>query len=120
MLEILPQSQGKILGVRLTGKVSDSDYEEIFLPALQKLIDEYGRVRCVYFMDSGFEGWTLGAIWDDTKFGVKHKDDFEKCAIVGGPKWAQWGSKLVSHLISVDLQTYSPDQIDEAWNWIKT
>jgi hypothetical protein len=118
MLEILPQSKGNILGVRLTGKVSDSDYEEIFLPALQKLINEHGKVRCLYFMDSGFEGWTLGAAWDDAKFGIRHRDDFEKCAIVGGPKWAEWATKLVSHLISAEVKTYSDDQLDEAWHWV--
>ncbi len=119
MLEIIPRSQGKILGVRLTGKVTDSDYEEIFLPALQKVIDEFGKVRCLYFMDSGFEGWTLGAMWDDTKFGVRHRNDFEKCAIVGGPKWAEWGTKLVAHFLSAEIKTYSEDQVEEAWSWIQ-
>ncbi len=119
MLEIMPQSQGKILAVRLTSKVTDSDYEKIFLPELQKLIEVYGKVRCLYFMDSEFDGWTLGAVWDDAKFGIRHKDDFEKCAIVGGPKWAEWGTKLVAHLVSGQLKTFSGDQLEEAWSWIK-
>lgn len=119
MLEILPQSHGKTLGVRLTGKVTDTDYEEIFLPLLEKLIKEHGKIRCLYFMDSEFEGWTIGAMWDDAKFGIKHKDDFEKFAIVGGPKWAEWGSRIFSHIVSGEIKTYSGDRLDEAWTWIK-
>ena len=34
MIEVLPKSQGKILGVRLTGKATDDDYKKVFIPAL--------------------------------------------------------------------------------------
>jgi hypothetical protein len=119
MIEILAQSDGKTLGVRLTGKVTDEDYEKIFLPALDKLIKEYGKANCVYYMDEGFEGWTLGAMWDDASFGMKHRNDFEKVAVVGGPKWAAWGTKLAGHFTSAEVNTYSGDKLDDAWSWIK-
>jgi hypothetical protein len=119
MIEILPQSEGRTLGARLTGKVTDEDYEKVFLPALETVIKEHGKVRCVYFMDAGFQGWKLGAMWDDAKFGIKHKNDFEKIAVIGGPKWAEWATKLASHLMSGEVKTYTIDQLDEAWSWIK-
>ena len=43
MIEILSKSQGKTLGVRLTGKATDEDYEKIFVPALENLIKEHGK-----------------------------------------------------------------------------
>ena len=119
MIEVLEKSQGKILGVRLTGKVSDEDYMKVFIPALENLIKEHGKIRCLYFMDEGFEGWDLGAMWDDAKFGVQHRNDFEKMAVVGGPKWAEWASKMTSHLVSAEIKTYPVDKIDDAWIWIK-
>lgn len=119
MIEILPQSEGKTLGVRLTGKVTDEDYEKVFLPVLGDLIKEHGKVRCVYYMDEGFLGWELGAMWGDAKFGLKHKNDFEKIAVIGGPKWAEWGTKITAHLVSAEIKTFKVDQLDEAWSWIK-
>ena len=119
MIEILPQSEGKTLGVRLTGKVTDEDYEKVFLPALDELIQKYGKASCVYFMDEDFEGWKLGAMWDDASFGMKHRNDFEKIAVVGGPKWAEWATKVAAHLMSCEVKTYTGDQLDDAWSWTK-
>jgi SpoIIAA-like len=119
MIEVLPQSQGKTLGVCFTGKATDEDYEKVFVPTLEKLIKEHGKIRCLYFMDEGFQGWELGAMWDDAKYGIKHRNDFEKIAVVGGPKWAEWATRIASHLVSAEIRTYSADQLDDAWSWVK-
>lgn len=119
MIEVLPQSQGKTLGVCFTGKATDEDYVKVFVPTLEKLIKEHGKIRCLYFMDEGFQGWELGAMWDDAKYGIKHRNDFEKIAVVGGPKWAEWATRIASHLVSAEIRTYSADQLDDAWSWVK-
>ncbi len=119
MIEIMSESKGRVLGVRLTEKVSDKDYMETFIPALEKLIAAHGKIRCLYFMDDDFQGWDIGAMWDDAKFGLKHKDDFDKLAVVGGPKWAEWGTKLVAHLLSGEVKTYPNAQLNDAWKWIE-
>ena len=95
MIEIMTESAGNVLGVRLTGKVTDDDYETVFIPALEKKIAEHGKARIVYYMDSEFEGWNVGAMWDDAKFGLKHRNDFEKIGpwsadrlgLSGEPSW---------------------------------
>ncbi|MFH0958919.1 MAG: STAS/SEC14 domain-containing protein [Pseudomonadota bacterium] len=119
MIEVLAKSHGKILGVRLTGKATDDDYKKVFMPTLENLIKEHGKVRCVYFMDEGFQGWEVGAMWDDAKFGMKHRNDFEKIAVVGGPKWAEWSTKIASHLVTAEIKTYPADRLDDAWSWVK-
>ena len=119
MIEVLPQSEGKTFGVRFTGKATDEDYENVVLPGLETVIQEYGKVRCLYFMDEGFQGWELGAMWDDAKYGIKHKNDFEKIAVVGGPKWTEWATRFASHFMSTEIKTYSADQLDDAWSWVK-
>ena len=58
-------------------------------------------------------------MWDDAKFGIKHKSDFEKVAVVGGPKWAEWCTKIASHLVAGEIKTYSADQLDDAWSWVQ-
>lgn len=120
MIEILQQSDGKTLGVRLTGKVTDQDYETVFIPALEKLIKEHGKVNCLYFMDDEFVGWDLGAMWDDATFGIKHRNDFDKIAVIGGPKWAQWGTMIAGHLVSAEIKTYPVNEFEQAWAWMKS
>jgi hypothetical protein len=120
MIQILDESQGKILGVRLTGKVTDDDYEKIFIPELQKIISAYGNVSCLYYMDVGFEGWKAGALWEDAKFGLRHKKTFDKIAVVGGPDWARWAAKVGGHLVSGELRTFPTEELEKAWAWIKS
>ncbi len=40
-------------------------------------------------MGEDFEGWEIGAAWDDAKFGIQFGGKSEKIAVVGGPKWAE-------------------------------
>jgi hypothetical protein len=34
-----------------------------------------------------FHGWTVGAAWEDTKFGFRHFNDIRRLAIVGDKDW---------------------------------
>ena len=50
-----------------------------------------------------YEKYELGAMWEDTKFGVKHAKDFGKVAVVGAPKWVEWGTKVGNKLTNAKL-----------------
>ena len=34
MIDILPESQGNILGIRASGKLTDSDYKDVLIPPI--------------------------------------------------------------------------------------
>ena len=53
------------------------------------------------------------------KFGFKHKDDFEKMAVVGGPKWAVWGTKLFAHFMEGQVKVFAPEELQAAWDWLE-
>lgn len=120
MFQILPGSEGKIIGLRATGKLTDQDYQKVLIPSLEALIRNYGKVRLLCFMDEEFAGLEAGALWDDAKFFLPHKDDFEKMAIVGGPKWVELIMKLFAPLMEGDVKTFSDGQLQEAWDWIRS
>ncbi len=120
MIEILPESQGNILGIRASGTLTDSDYKDILIPRLEGIIGEYGKARVLCRMDEDFHGWEGEAMWDDAKFGVAHRHDFEKFAVVGGSRWVEWGAKLGALFMKTELRTFAGDQLQEAWEWIKS
>ena len=118
MFQIMPESQGKILGLRATGKLTDQDYQEILIPRPEALIKKNGKVRLLCFKDEEFSGLEAGAIWEDAKFFLHHKNDFEKMAIVGGPKWIELIMKLFAPLMKGEVKTFSAGQLSKAWEWI--
>lgn len=119
MFQIMPESESKIIGLRATGKLTDQDYQEVLIPNLERLIKQHGKIRLLCFMDEDFTGLEPGALWDDAKFFFPHKDDFEKMAVVGGPKWIGLIMKLFGPLMKGEMQTFPTDQLSKAWDWIR-
>ncbi len=119
MFQIMPGSKGKFIGLRATGKLTDRDYQEVLIPNLEALISRHGKIRMLCFMDEEFTGLEPGAFWDDAKFFFPHKDDFEKMAIVGGPKWIELIMKLFGPLMKGEMKTFHADQLTQAWEWLR-
>lgn len=119
MITILPQSEGSALVVEASKRLTTKDYEEVFIPELDRLIGLFGKIRVVFYLDDSFDGWELGAMWDDAKFGLKHKNDFERIAMVGGPRWVSWITTMSSHFMPGVIKTFDSTSLDEAIAWAK-
>jgi hypothetical protein len=117
MFEILEKSSGKVIGVRVNGKLVHADYAQ-FVPRLEQLIKEHGSIRC-YCELTDFHGITPHALWDEFKFDIKHFKDLERCAMVGDPSWHHWMSTISEKLFSsASVKYFDESQAQEAWDWI--
>jgi hypothetical protein len=119
MIEIRPESQGNILVLKATGKLTRRDYKEVLIPRLESIIHEHGKARLLLDMGDEFQGWKAMALWDDIHFGLKHRSDFEKMGVIAAPRWVGWMLKLGSVLISGELRTFSPTDRAAAVAWIE-
>jgi hypothetical protein len=119
MIEIMSETEGNLLVVKATEKLTAKDYEEVFIPKINQLIQEYRKVRVVVFLAENFSGWEIGAAWDDAKFGIQHRNDFEKMAVVGGSKWVKWTTKISSHFMDGQVATYDTSDFQSAVAWAK-
>lgn len=117
MIEILPQSTGNVVAVRVNGKLVHKDYQQ-FIPRLEEILQQYGSVRC-YCEMVNFEGITWQAMMDEIQFDVRHCSQIERCAIVSDSAWSQWMtdfSKMVFN--NAQVECFSSNQTEEAWNWV--
>ena len=118
MIEVLPESKGNVLVLSATEKLTDQDYKDVLIPRLEAIIREHGKARLLLSMDDEFHGWTAAAAWDDARFGVPHRKDFDKVGVIGGPKWVEWSFKLGGMLVSGEVRSFSPSEYEEALRWI--
>jgi hypothetical protein len=118
MIEVV-ESQGKVLWLRARGKLSRQDYQEVLIPRLEAVIKEHGKARLLFQLAPDFAGWEPGALWDDLVFDLRHKDDFEKLAVVGAPRWADAAVKIFSRFMAGEVKTMLDEQLAEAWEWIQ-
>ena len=120
MIEILPESNAAILVVKASKKLTAHDYESVFIPAMDERIKSYGKIRVVFYLDENFTGWDFEAMWDDAKFGMTHRHDFEKIAVITEQKWMEWATNLGSHFIEGQVKTYPSHNFKDAINWAST
>ena len=119
MITIRPETEGSTLVIEAAGKLTSKDYEEVFIPKLNELIEQHGKIKVVFHLDDSFDGWELGAMWDDAKFGLKHRNDFERIALIGGPRWMAWLTQLSSYFMHCELKVFGNTSLNEALDWIK-
>ena len=119
MIDIMQETEDRTLVVKATESLTSQDYEDVFIPQLKQLIDKFGKIRVLLYLDENFTGWELGAAWDDAVFGISHRHDFEKVAVVSDKKWVEWVTKIGSHFMDGQVATYTPAEFQDAVAWVK-
>lgn len=118
MIEFMQESRGNTLALKASRKLTEDDYASVLIPKLDALLREHGKLKVLFYMDESFEGWEPGAAWDDAKFGIKHRADFAKLAVVGGPRWVEWCMRLSAWIMEGEVKTFDEAQLRDALEWI--
>ena len=118
MIDICSETKNETLVVRATGILSSADYELHFKLHAERLIAKYGKINVVLHLDENFEGWDLGAMWDDTKFGLQHRHDFHRIAVVGAQVWFKWAMNLGSKFVDGQFMTFEQNDLAGAVAWV--
>jgi len=105
-----------VVEVKMTGKLHTADYDE-FGPGIEAIIERAGKVRFLMIMED-FHGWDLGAMWEDTKFDMKHHADIARIAMVGDKKWEQWMAKVCAPFTGANIKYFDLAEVDDAKAWI--
>ncbi len=120
MITFMSESSGNTIGVRASGKLTKFDYETVLIPKLTELFKAHGQLNIIFLLEEEFEGWDLEAAWDDASYGLMHRADFGKLALVGGPAWVGWCIKLSGFLMKGEIKVFDPGQLDQAWQWVRS
>ncbi len=119
MFKISDESEGNLLIFEAEGKLTDEDYKQVLIPRLEAIIREYGKARLLLDMGDRFEGWEPKAAWDNARFGLAHRKDFERMAVIADRRWVDWALKIGSLFISGDMKTFAHSDRAEAFRWVK-
>jgi len=102
--------------VSMIGKLKHEDYQ-IFVPMIDKALKGTKGLEVDLLVDMrGFKGWELLAAWDDMKFGVKHRNTFDKMAIIGNKKWEEQSVAMMSHLMKGKSKFFK--EREKALSWL--
>jgi hypothetical protein len=118
MLDILGETSGNVLAVRLSGKHLHTDAHEL-ADVIEARIAKYGAARCLIEI-SDVEGVQLGALVEGLEFDLQHVHTIERCAVVGHADWERWlTSALKLFFRNAKLRYFEQAERDAAVAWIR-
>jgi hypothetical protein len=115
-VELHEEAGGKLLRLNLSGKLTKEDYQQ-FAPGVERLIQREGKLRMLVRMHD-FHGWTMGALWEDIKFDLKHFGDIDRLALVGERKWEVGMAAFCKPFTRATIRYFDEAQYDDAVRWV--
>jgi hypothetical protein len=106
-----------IVTLKFREKLDKGDYDE-FVPMIESQIERESPIRMLVELHD-FQGWTAGALWEDTKFAARHFNDIERLAVVGDARWETGVTVFVKPFTSADVRYYTMDALEKAREWVR-
>jgi hypothetical protein len=116
MLTLGDLSEKGVLTITASGHLSKEDLDGI-TPQLAELLDRHGRLR-FYVELRDVTGFGLGALWEDLKFDLQHRHQYDRTAIVGDMTWQKAASRLAGPFFGAEVRFFEADQREAAWAWV--
>lgn len=118
MIERIETSRDDLLEFRISGTVTDEDYSDVLIPVLEAAIAQQDRIRLLMRFDTKFKDFTLGALFDDARMGMKHWRGFDRVAVVSDNAWLNRAIKGFSVFLPCPVQTFSLAEYENARAWL--
>lgn len=119
MMEIIEDLPHDILGIAARGKLTEEDYAHILIPAAEQKLKEHGKIKMLFELGA-MDGMELAALWEDTRFGVKHWRDFTHIALVTDIDWVKHAAAFFAPFVPGEVRMYGTHRESEAREWLVT
>lgn len=116
-VEIVAHPESDVIEADVSGRLSDEDYKQ-FVPELEKFLEAHGGKASLLFNMRDFHGWDLAGMWQDFRFGVKHRHSFPRIAMVGEKNWEKWTAGLCRHFLDSEVRYFDQAQLTDARQWL--
>ena len=116
-VELHAEPGTNVVEITLSGKLHREDYAK-FVPEVDRLVKEHGKVRMLVRL-TGFHGWTLGAVWEDIKFDLRHFAHIDRLALVGEKKWEHGMAVFCKPFTTAKVRYFDVADADQAAAWVR-
>jgi hypothetical protein len=121
VVEVIADMPAGTLGFRVSGRLTREDYVEVLVPPLCEAVEAGGRLRVLYAIGPELH-MEPGALWEDLKveldLGIKHRDAWERIAVVTDLDWLWHAFKLFSEMVPGDMRMFHESEIEQPKGWL--
>ena len=116
MFQMLPESSGRLVALRVAGKLTKEDMISI-APPLGEKIRENGKVDLFCDM-TNFHGWSPGGFWAELKFDAKHAKDFRRVAVITTKPLYRFMASMLRPFTPAEIRCFEQGKKTDALTWI--
>lgn len=120
MVQVIADMPPGTLGFRVSGRLTGEDYE-VLVPPLRKAVQAGERVRALYAIGPELH-MAPTAVWEDLKvevgFGIKHRDAWERIAVVTDLDWLRRAFELFSWMVPGEMRLFGESELEQARTWL--
>jgi SpoIIAA-like len=116
MIELLPETHGTVIAVKMAGTVTEAEMEEYAKQADR--VYEQERVERLLLDWSELDGWAPGARSTGTWFGMHHRALVSRVAVVADDKWADETLRIVDIFRASSVRRFPPVEREKAFAWL--
>jgi hypothetical protein len=106
-----------MLAIEATGKVTHEDYRDTLIPKAEAMMAQ-GEIKMLYVIGPDCTGFELEALWDDSRFGIKHWHDFSHIAVVTDHRWMRAMVSMFKPLFHGEIHLFRLSDLPAAKDWI--
>ena len=117
MIEYREDGSADLVEIVVDGRVGKTEFDQL-AARLEALIARHGKLRVLQEIRS-FGGIEPAAFWADLKFGLRHLNDFSRCAVVSNRRWIETFAEAMGKLIPCEVRHFPPQQIEAARAWLR-
>lgn len=118
MLQLMRDLPQHVVGVRAVGQVSKDDYDQTFVPAIEKAAKEFEEINLLMLFETNVTNFTYGAWMQDAKMSLKHFGKWGKVAIVTDQKFIEKIAPALSFLSPADVKGFPVSDVELAKAWV--
>ena len=107
----------RILGIEAVGKITHADYADTLIPTAEAMMRD-GPIKVLCVIRSELTDFALEAMWDDSKFGMKHWHDISHMALVSDHAWIRAAVSLFAPFYPAKIKLFAIEDLVAAKEWI--
>lgn len=117
---ILPETEGNLICVNISGTVTASDYIANFKKKAEGLVQEYGEFKLLMQYDDSFKGYTEEAADTSMKNMLELGKYVHKQAYINVPTRRVLLHKILPDVIKGETRYFDKTEIPKALDWLKS
>jgi hypothetical protein len=120
MVQLITGMPPGTLGFQISGHLTREDYK-VLVPPLRTAVEAGERLRVLYAIGPELH-MEPGAMWEDLKLdvelGIKHRDAWERVAVVTDLDWLWRAFDLFSWMVPGEMRLFHESELKQSKTWL--